>query len=389
MDLSITWDYVPWNNYYKQTDGAAGVVADSAGDEATDTIPGWVVAHEGAALDVVTRRGAVTAEVSGRLRYLVELGSGELPAIGDFVLIRGTEPARIESVLPRRTAFRRKEAGSRTEAQVICANADLAVIVTTAPALGAELPDAMQANPDAPKPVAHDLDDFSLRRVERYIATLDSRIRPLVVLNKCDLARDPQAVRSFVAAELPGATVVALSALTGDGVEVLASLIEPGQTAVMVGSSGSGKSTLIARLTGTQIQTGEVRKADGRGRHTTTSRRMYLLPSGGILVDTPGMREVQLWADDDTGTDSIGAAFPEIAELEGGCKFSDCRHQHEPGCAIKEALANGTLLPERYQSYLQLREETEVTAAMRRERSRAWGKQIAKFTRAWKKAKNQ
>ncbi len=277
--------------------------------------------------------------------------------------------------------FRRKEAGQRTEAQIICANADLAVIVTTAPALGAETRGAEHGP-------AHELDDFSLRRIERYTATLDSQIRPIVVLNKCDLIEDRQAVRSHVEAELPGTIVVGLSALTGDGVEILAQLIEEGQTAVMVGSSGSGKSTLIARLTGNAIKIGAVREVDGRGRHTTTSRRTYRLPDGGILVDTPGMREVQLWADDDTGAGSIAAAFPEISELEGECRFRDCRHEHEPGCAIKQALSDGSILPERYQSYIQLRGEAEVTSEMRRQRSREWGKQISKFSRELKKARN-
>ncbi|MBU8913761.1 MAG: ribosome small subunit-dependent GTPase A [Spirochaetales bacterium] len=375
MELNITWNDVPWTTYRTHF----------TGDQPDEMIPGWVVTHEGSALEVVTQNGTVVAEISGRLRYLSELGTGELPAVGDFVSLRPGDPAQIDAVLPRRTAFRRKEAGQRTEAQIICANADLAVIVTTAPALGVERVADVVATDTA---AAHDLDDFSLRRIERYIATLDPQIRPVVVLNKCDLIEDPQAVQSYVAAELPGAVVVALSALTGDGVNVLTQLIEKGQTAVMVGSSGCGKSTLIAQLTGTDLKTGAVRTSDGRGRHTTTSRRMYRLPEGGILVDTPGMREVQLWADDDTGTDAIAAAFPEITELEGGCRFRDCKHEHEPGCAIKQAIAEGTVLAERYQSYLQLRDEIETTAEMRRQRSREWGKQISKLSRQLKKARN-
>jgi ribosome biogenesis GTPase / thiamine phosphate phosphatase len=392
MDLNITWNDVPWKSYNRQTSGnnRTDTGGDSDGDtgpaDPEQTTPGWIISHDGSALEVVTRNGAVSAEISGRLRHLVELGTAELPAVGDFVRVRGISPALIDRVLPRKMVFRRKEAGIRTEAQVICANADLAIIVTTAPSVGAE----GQPEPgEAPAPAGHDLDDFSLRRIERYVATLDSRIRPIVVLNKCDLTNDPQAVRAYVAAELPGAIVVALSALTGDGVDALAQLIEPGQTAVMVGSSGSGKSTLITQLTGQEIRTGAIRGADGRGRHTTTSRRIYRLPAGGLLVDTPGMREVQLWADDDAGADSIAAAFREIAELEPACRFSDCRHEHEPGCAVKQALSDGTILPERYRSFLQLREETEVTTAMRRERSRERGKQIAKFSRELKKTRNR
>ncbi len=390
MDINITWDQVPWVNYKKQiphndTDGA---------------LIGWVVTHEGSRLGVVTPSGPVSAEISGKLRHITELGAAEAPAVGDFVTLRSGTPAQIESTLPRKSAFRRKEAGGRTEAQVICANADTAIIVTTAPGMGEVSPDTQ-------------LNDFSLRRVERYIATLDPRITPIVVLNKCDLVADPQAVRSYVAAELPGAVVVALSALTGEGTEVLEALIEPGHVAVIVGSSGCGKSTLINKLMDSTAagntmttdrtpdagaadpvvdgvaRTGHVRSSDGRGRHTTTTRSLYALPSGGIVVDTPGMREVQVWAEDGGNGDPIAEAFPEIAELEGECKFSDCRHEHEPGCAVKEALLDGRVLPDRYRSYLQLREEAGMTAEMRLQKRREWGRRIARLSRQIKKERNR
>ena len=356
---NITWDHIPWNSYKI-----------SLADGAAPENPGRVIAHDGGALQVVTPVGAMAAEVSGRLRYLAELGSSELPALGDYVAVRPGDPAQIDAVLPRRTTFRRKEAGLRTESQVICANADLAVIVTTAP-------------PEAGS--THDLDDFNLRRVERYLGTLDPEVRPVVVLNKVDLVDDPEAVRSRVAADLPGATVITLSALTGLGVDALSRLIVAGHTAVLAGSSGCGKSTLIARLTGQEIRTRAIRDTDGRGRHTTTTRRMYLLPGGGMIVDTPGMREVQLWADEETGTDALAQAFPEIAVLEGTCRFRDCRHEHEPGCAVKEALERGEVSPERYASYLKLREEAEMTAEKRRRRQQERGKQISRFAREIKK----
>jgi len=364
MHANIAWDDVPWLNYRKHfSDDIDGDV-------------GWVVRHEGALVHLVTPDGQVRAGLSGKLRHLIELGEVENPAVGDFVTYRPGEPGRIDSVLPRKSAFRRKEAGVRTEAQVLCANADLAIIVTTAPGIDADDP-------------GHELNDFSLRRIERYTATLDPRISSIVVLNKCDLVNDSQAVRSYVAAELPGALVVALSALTGEGVNVLESLIEPAKVAVMVGSSGCGKSTLINRLSGSDARIGRVRDTDGRGRHTTTTRAMYRLPGGGIVVDTPGMREVQVWAEDDSDGDPIAEAFPEIAELEVNCRFSDCRHEHEPDCAVKDALADGTILADRYQSYLQLRDSIVMTAEMRRQRSREWGRQIAKFTRQFKKERNR
>jgi ribosome biogenesis GTPase len=278
------------------------------------------------------------------------------------------------------SVFRRKEAGLRAEAQVICANADLAVVVTTAPRLPGDEP--------ALEDASHELDEFSVRRVERYLATLDPGIQPVVVLNKCDLVPDPQAVRSYVASELPGATVIALSARTGYGVEILAGIIEPKQTAVLAGSSGCGKSTLIARLTGENLRTNAVRAGDGRGRHTTTARQMYRLPDGGVIVDTPGMREVQLWADEETGTGQVFDAFPEIAELEGACRYRDCRHEHEPGCAVKEAVESGQILRDRYESYLRLRDEAEMTREMRRRRQQEWGKQISKLAREIKKMRH-
>jgi len=366
MDVNITWDDVPWLDYRKQI--SEGI---------TDGEPvGWVVTHERALLQLATADGPVRAELSGRFRHLADLGAAELPAVGDFVAYRPGEPAQIDRVLPRKSAFRRKEAGVRTEAQVLCANADLAIIVTTAPGMDADDP-------------GHELDDFSLRRIERYTATLDPRIRSLVILNKCDLVADPQAVRAYVAAELPGTIVVALSALTGDGVDALEGILEPGNVAVMVGSSGCGKSTLINRLAGAEAKTGHIRYTDGRGRHTTTTRSMYRLPNGGIVVDTPGMREVQVWAEDETGGDPVAQAFPEIAELEDLCKFSDCRHEHEPGCAVKEQLAEGSILPDRYRSYLQLRNAVGLTSEMRRQKARERGRQIAKFSRQLKKDRNR
>ena len=179
--------------------------------------------------------------------------------------------------------------------------------------------------------------------MERFIATLDSRVRPVVVINKCDLIDDTDRVLRAIESELPGTEVRLISALTGARNRRLREEIEPGETAVLVGSSGSGKSTLIARLTGDEVRTGGLREADGRGRHTTTGRRMYALPGKRLLVDTPGVREVQLWAGEDS--EQLGEAFPEIDELASECRFSDCRHQNEPGCAIRRRRSPAERLP--------------------------------------------
>ncbi len=367
----ITWKDFSWKKYSSHLNG-----------HPEPETPGRVIAHDGAAVRIVTPRGPMIAEISGHLRYLSDLGTAILPAVGDYVDVRPGTPAQIDDVLPRSTTFQRKEAGVRTEAQVICANVDLAVIVTTAPSVDVVAGDGAKAEQINAR---HELDDFNIRRIERYLATLDPGVRPIVVLNKCDLVPDPQALRSFVASELPEAVVIALSALTGESVHLLADMIEPGQTAVLVGSSGCGKSTLIGRLTGEEILTRAVRATDGRGRHTTTSRQMYRLPEGGIIVDTPGMREIQIWADDESEADPVSEAFPEIARLADSCRFRDCRHQHEPGCAIKEAVESGRIQPERYASFLKLRQEAELTREQRRRRQQEWGKQISKFAREIKK----
>ncbi|HKJ86561.1 MAG TPA: ribosome small subunit-dependent GTPase A, partial [Spirochaetia bacterium] len=182
-----------------------------------------------------------------------------------------------------------------------------------------------------------------------------------------------------IESELPGIEVRLISALTGLGVEVLREEIQPGETAVLVGSSGSGKSTLIAQLTGDEVRTGGLREADGRGRHTTTGRRMYVLPGKRLLVDTPGVREVQLWAGEDA--ERLGEAFPEIEELASECRFSDCRHQNEPGCAIRGAVERGEVTHDRYLSYLELRAERDLITARREKRERLNERRTARKSR--------
>jgi ribosome biogenesis GTPase len=312
-----------------------------------------VVAQDGPLLHVVHPGGSHHARPNGRLSYLIELGTATLPAVGDYVVLDNGDDAPIQRVLPRRSAFERKEAGVRSSAQVICSNVDLALIVTTAP------PET--AREDADRTLLH---DFNVRRVERFIATLDPAVTPVVVINKCDLIDEPERVRGAIESELGRVEIRMISALSGDGVDALRELVPPGSTAVLVGSSGSGKSTLVNRLTSRSIRVGSLRESDGRGRHTTTGRRMYALPGGGLLVDTPGVREVQLWTQDD-GVEQLGSAFPEIDELAAECRFSDCRHQSEPGCAVRRAVRDGQVPHERYLSYLELQREQDVLSARR------------------------
>jgi ribosome biogenesis GTPase len=330
---------------------------------------GRIIAQDGPVYRVATENGIENSRPSGRLEYLIDLGSADAPSVGDYVAL-GLEPgAPIREVLRRRSVFERKQAGEVTEAQVICANVDKAIIVTTAPsAAAANAVDKAQ------------LHDFSVRRVERFIATLDSRVEPVVVINKSDLIEDQEGVARSVRAELPGIRVIMISALEGMGVEAVLNEIGAGETAVLVGSSGSGKSTLISQLTGTAVRTGAIRAADGRGRHTTTGRRMYALPGGGMIVDTPGVREVQLWSAEDD-REQLGSAFPEIDELAADCRFSDCRHESEPGCAVREAVQEGRVTHDRYLSYLQLQTEKDVVAARAEKRQRLNDRRSARKAR--------
>ncbi|MFW5744575.1 MAG: ribosome small subunit-dependent GTPase A [Spirochaetota bacterium] len=338
-------------------------------EQADGATIGRVVAQDGPLLFVVSPEGAGYSRPSGRLGYLMELGTEPVPAVGDYVELDGGTESPVRRVLPRRSVYERKEAGDRSRAQVICANVDVAFVVTTAPA--ATVRDETDRT---------SLHDFNVRRVERFIATLDPSVRPVVVINKCDLIEEHERVRTAIAAELPGTDVRMISALSGDGVDALRALVPAGSTAVLVGSSGSGKSTLIARLTGEELRAGAVRENDGRGRHTTTGRRTYAIEGGGLLVDTPGMREVQLWSDD-TAAEQLGSAFPEVDRYAAECRFSDCRHQGEPGCAVQTAVQAGEITHDRYLAFLELQEEQNVAAARREKRDRLNDRRAARKAR--------
>jgi ribosome biogenesis GTPase len=304
--------------------------------------------------------GEFLAELSGKLRHAAE-SRAELPVVGDWVLAQlrlcGNR-ATIHRVLSRKGKFSRKTAGRKTEEQVIAANIDVLFLVSSLNR------------------------DFNPRRMERYLTLAwDSGARPVIVLNKADLCEKPEEFRIDAEAASMGARVVLASATRGDGLEELRAILRgaraesgiccpaPGQrrclTAALLGSSGVGKSSLINALRGDvfrpggRLATQAVREADDRGRHTTTSRQLLLVPEGGVVIDTPGMRELALWG----AADSIGRTFGDIQELAASCKFRDCCHQSEPGCAVRAAVEAETLDAERVESFHKLEREEQFLEA--------------------------
>ena len=280
---------------------------------------------------------APLGELSGRLRH--EMHGAERPAAGDWVAIAdAAERAVIHHVLRRRTAMLRRAADTEATAQVIAANVDVICLVTSANR------------------------DLNPRRIERYLtAVWESGAAPVVVLNKVDLVADAVPLLDDIAAVALAVPIVQVSALTGIGIDVLRGHVGPGRTVGLVGSSGVGKSSLINRLVGREVQhVSDIREDDARGRHTTTRRELVLLPGGGVLIDTPGMRELGL-IEDDGGVDT---AFADIAEIARTCRFNDCLHEREPGCAVQAALVSGMLSAERLKSYRKL--QREIAAAERK-----------------------
>jgi ribosome biogenesis GTPase / thiamine phosphate phosphatase len=321
-------------------------------EHAAGLVPGRVtVQHRGAWL-VATEDGDDLVAIAGRLRHEAE--AGELPVVGDWVALRD---GLIDAVLPRSSKFSRKTPWTEISEQVLVANVEVAFLV-----------------------MGFDERDFKVRRLERYLTTAwEGGATPVIVLNKADIAFDLDSQMAEVEAVAFGVPVHAISAETGDGMDGLLPHLAGGKTAALLGSSGVGKSTIINRLLGEErFATRDVR-ADGRGRHTTSHRELVALPGGGVIIDTPGLRQLQLW-ETDGGLDQT---FVDIADLIAQCRFSDCEHRTEPGCAVKAALADGTLPRERWDSYLKLQRELahlerKLDPRLRAEERKRW----ASMTRA-------
>lgn len=281
-----------------------------------------------------TESGELEAEPSGALWYRAP-DRAAMPVAGDWVAARRVAPGQaiVEAVLPRRTCFSRRAAGPREEEQPVAANIDMVFLVCG-------------------------LDgDFNLRRLERYLTlAAQSGAEPVVVLNKSDVCPEVEARRAEAAEVAGAAPIVICSAREAAGLDVLAGFLRPGRTVALLGSSGVGKSTIVNRLLGEErLPAREVRLSDSRGRHTTAHRELAPLDCGGALIDTPGMRELQLWA----GEESVDRAFADVAGLAAGCRYRDCSHAGEPGCALAEALAAGALPLERWESCRKLRGEAQ------------------------------
>jgi ribosome biogenesis GTPase / thiamine phosphate phosphatase len=310
-------------------------------------VPGRVAVQHRGAFGVYTEHGEVPAEIAGRLRH--ESDSAEdLPAAGDWVAISGGPPgevtAIIHAVLPRRTKLSRKVAWLETGEQIIAANVDVVLVLT-----------AMNG-------------DLNLRRLERYLTTVwESGAEPGIVLTKADLADDVD--DAVLAAESVGigVPVHVVSSMTGLGVDEVRGYAAGDRTIALLGSSGVGKSTLLNRLVGEELLPVQEVRADGRGRHTTTRRELVLLPGGGLVLDTPGMRELQLW----DAASGIDAAFEDVEELARTCRFADCAHETEPGCGVLAAVDDGRLELDRLRSWRKLQRELRSLALKQDQRARS------------------
>ena len=338
-----SWQELGWSDFF---------AAQMAELETNPEIAAARVAEENREMyRLLSPQGEFMAEVSGKFRHEVA-GRADFPAVGDWVLAstrKEESRATIHRVLNRRSKFSRKIAGKKTEEQIVAANVDVVFIVSS---LNSE---------------------FNLRRLERYVTLAwESGATPVIVLNKCDLCENAEEFRADGEAAATGVRVILTSAFRGDGVRELREIMEresqetasgsarSAVTAALLGSSGVGKSSLINSILGWELlDTGAVREADDKGRHTTTTRHLIVVPSGGILIDTPGMRELQLW----DASEGIDQAFGEIAEVAAQCKFRDCKHVNEPGCAVRAAVDSGALDAERLESFRKLGREEKFLAA--------------------------
>ncbi|MDA3847163.1 MAG: ribosome small subunit-dependent GTPase A [Vallitaleaceae bacterium] len=300
-------------------------------DEPTPWVVGRVISAHAKLYSVMTEDGEIVAEVTGKYAYQ-QASQNTYPAVGDWVVMDVQEgKGLIQKTLSRKTKFSRKIAGTETIEQIVAANFDTVFIVN-----------ALNK-------------DYNIRKLERYLVVAwESGARPVVILSKADLCNDVDDKLLEVESIALGVDIHPISSIYGDGLEDLKVYLKPGKTVVVLGSSGVGKSTLVNTLAGNDIlKVQKVREDDDRGRHTTTHRELVLLPGGGMILDTPGMRELGLW----TGKEGLDNVFEEILTLSHMCKFTDCSHRSEPGCAVREAIENGTLTKERLESYDKLKKE--------------------------------
>lgn len=278
--------------------------------------------------------GEYLCTLAGRLSFTAS-GKADLPAVGDWVAVKAfplEEKGTIQAILPRKSKFSRKVAGQVTEEQIVAANVDTIFIVTSLN------------------------DDLNVRRIERYLLLAwDSGANPVIVLSKADLNQtEASRIVEKVSAVALGVPVIAVSVVNETGMEALSKYILPGKTIALIGSSGVGKSSLVNKLSGYEKQeVKEIREGDDKGKHTTTHRELIMLEEGAVLIDTPGMREIQLWA----GEEGIEESFSDIEKLSCLCRFRDCQHSNEPGCAVRVAIDEGRLDEKRFSNYLKLKKE--------------------------------
>lgn len=347
----MTLQSLGWNDHFAQA--FAPYAADGL-------LPGRVISEHRGQYGVATDSGELAAELGGKLRHVADRRL-ELPAIGDFVALRpgqGDGVALVCGLLPRRTAFVRRAAGDRTEEQVVAANLDTVFIISA-------------------------LDrDFNLRRLERYLTLAwESGASPVILLNKADVCDAPELRRSEAARIAIAAPVHLLCALTAAGLAELAVYLRPGQTIGVLGSSGVGKSTLINQLLGRAIQaTQQVQSGSQRGRHTTTHRALFMLPGGALIIDTPGMRELQLWG----ASEGLQTTFTDIEELAAGCRFSPCQHDRDAGCAVRAAVDRGELPADRLESYFKLSRELRYLESQKDEQRKRADKLANKAMKQFK-----